>query len=185
MELQIQDLVSSIRHDGLEEANKEKEQIISEAKQRSQQIINQAKEESKKILSDAKRKCAIEQESSVSAVKQASRDLLLSLKIELNKVFENLISKECDKVFDSDALAKLILAAIKEEDPKNYEVEVKNVTKGLKDGLAKEIKNGLVLKTLALGDGFKLTAKDGSGFYDFSDEQIAKMLKPYLGNLTL
>jgi len=185
MELQIQDLVASIKHDGIEEANKEKEIIINQGKQEVKRIIDEAKAESKRIINDAQKQAAIEKEGSIAAVKQASRDLVLSLKIELNKIFENLLSKECEKVFDSDALTKLILAAIKEEEPGKYELEVKKVTQGLKDSLSKEISKGLVLKTLDSGDGFKLLEKDGSGYFDFTEEQVAKILKPYLGKLVL
>jgi len=185
MELQIQDLVASIKHDGIEEANKQKEAIINQGKQEAKRLIDEAKAESKKIINLAQKESAIEKESSVAAVKQASRDLVLSLKIELNKIFGNLLSKECEKVFDSEALATLILAAIKEEEPGKYELEVKKVTQGLKNSLSKEISNGLVLKTLGSGDGFKILEKDGSGYFDFTEEQVVKMLKPYLGKLVL
>ena len=49
MELQIQDLVSSIRKDGIEAANAEAEAIISEAKKKAETIVADAKAEAKNI----------------------------------------------------------------------------------------------------------------------------------------
>ncbi len=47
MELQIQDLVSSIRKDGIDAANAEAEAIIAEAKKKADAIIADAKSEAK------------------------------------------------------------------------------------------------------------------------------------------
>ena len=45
MELQIQDLVSSIRKEGIEAANAEAESIIAEAKKKAESIVAGAKSE--------------------------------------------------------------------------------------------------------------------------------------------
>lgn len=47
MELQIQDLVSSIRKDGIDAANAEAEAIITEAKKKAEAIVADAKSEQK------------------------------------------------------------------------------------------------------------------------------------------
>ncbi len=64
MELQIQDLVSSIRKDGIDAANAEAEAIIAEAKKKADAIIADAKSEAKKYSGSfrkrnrySKRKC--------------------------------------------------------------------------------------------------------------------------------
>ena len=49
MELQIKDLVSSIRKEGVDAANAEAETIISEAKKKAETIVADAKAEAKSI----------------------------------------------------------------------------------------------------------------------------------------
>ena len=50
--------------------------------------------------------------------------------------------------------------------------------------LAEEIKNGLEIKpTKGVQAGFRLAAKDGSGYFDCSDDEIMQMLMPYFRNL--
>ena len=50
--------------------------------------------------------------------------------------------------------------------------------------IGKEIKNGLEIKpTRSVRAGFRLAARDGSGYFDCSDEEIMQMLMPYFRNL--
>lgn len=109
MELQIQNLVSSIRKDGIDAANAEAEAIIAEAKKK---------------------------------------------------------------------------AVIADEGVDSYSVEVAQVSDALKAELADEIKNGLEIRPAkGVRAGFRLAAKDGSGYFDCSDDEIMQMLMPYFRNL--
>ena len=53
MELQIQDLVSSIKQDGIDSANREAAAIVAQAKAQADSIISQAKADADKLLQDA------------------------------------------------------------------------------------------------------------------------------------
>ena len=59
MELQIQDLVSSIRKDGIEAANAEAEAIISEAKKKAETIVADAKAEAKSVQEASEKEIGI------------------------------------------------------------------------------------------------------------------------------
>ena len=50
----------------------------------------------------------------------------------------------------------------------------------MKAALAEEIQNGLEVKVgKGIASGFKLAAKDGSGYFDCTDEEIMQLLMPY------
>ncbi len=178
MEIQIQDLVQSIKHDGIEEAKKEAAAVVDAAKVQAQEIIEDAKKEATKMIENANR----EIESSKSLVKQAQRDAVLSIKKELESYLDGLLSSEVSKAMKGDEMSKVIIAALNGEDPSKYVLEVKAVNEKIKQDLAKEIEKGLELRPVK-GSGAKLCLKDGSGFYDLSDDEIAKLLKPFLGGL--
>lgn len=178
MEINIQDLVQSIKHDGMEEAKKEADSVVDAAKLQAQEIIEAAKKEAAKILDDANR----EIESSKALVKQAERDAVLSIKKELESQVSKILEAEVSKAMSGDALVKVIVAALNGDDPAKYTVEIATVTDGLKNGLAKEIEKGLELKPVK-GASIKLALKDGSGYYDFSETEIVNLLKPFLGTL--
>ena len=184
MELQIQDLVSSIRKDGIDAANAEAEAIISEAKKKAEMIIADAKAEAKNIQETSEKEINILKESAALSAEQAKRDAMLAFKNEVQAEFEKILSAKIKNNLSDAALGKLIQAVVADEDVQNYSVEVAEVSDSLKAELAEEIKNGLEIKpTKSVRAGFSLAAKDGSGYFDCSDEEIMQMLMPYFRNL--
>ena len=184
MELQIQDLVSSIRKDGIDAANAEAEAIISEAKKKAEMIIADAKAEAKNIQETSEKEINILKESAALSAEQAKRDAMLAFKNEVQAEFEKILSAKIKNNLSDAALGKLIQAVVADEDVQNYSVEVAEVSDSLKAELADEIKNGLEIKpTKSVRAGFRLAAKDGSGYFDCSDEEIMQMLMPYFRNL--
>ena len=184
MELQIQDLVSSIRKDGIDAANAEAEAIISEAKKKAEMIIADAKAEAKNIQETSEKEINILKESASLSAEQAKRDAMLAFKNEVQAEFEKILSAKIKNNLSDAALGKLIQAVVADEDVQNYSVEVAEVSDSLKAELAEEIKNGLEIKpTKSVRAGFRLAARDGSGYFDCSDEEIMQMLMPYFRNL--
>ena len=184
MELQIQDLVSSIRKDGIDAANAEAEAIISEAKKKAEMIIADAKAEAKNIQETSEKEINILKESAALSAEQAKRDAMLAFKNEVQAEFEKILSAKIKNNLSDAALGKLIQAVVADEDVQNYSVEVAEVSDSFKAELAEEIKNGLEIKpTKSVRAGFRLAAKDGSGYFDCSDEEIMQMLMPYFRNL--
>ena len=60
------------------------------------------------------------------------------------------------------------------------------VTDGIRQQLAQELKNGLELRpSKKVGAGFRLAAKDRSGYFDCSDQEIAEMLMPFFRDMHL
>ena len=156
MELQIQNLVSSIRKEGIEAANKEAESIIAEAKKKADAIVAGAKTEAQQYKDSAEKDIAILRESAAVSAEQAKRDAVLAFKAEVQGEFEKLLAADIGKEFSGESLGKLIRAAVAGEDISTYAAEVSDVS---------------------------LAAKDGSGYFDCSDDAIMEMLMPYFRNL--
>lgn len=184
MELQIQDLVSSIRKEGLEAANAEAESIIAEAKKKAESILNSARSEAQQYKDAAEKEIAILKESAELGAEQAKRDALLAFKTEVQGEFEKILATDIRKELSGESLGKLIRAAITGENVADYAAEVSDVSDALKKELAEEIKNGLEIRpTKGVQQGFRLAAKDGSGYFDCSDDGIMEMLMPYFREL--
>ena len=213
MELQIQDLVSSIRKDGIEAANAEAEAFLDEyhlrsiikkycsflpveiyventdkleeeAKKKAETIVADAKAEAKSVQEASEKEIGILKESAAISAEQAKRDAMLAFKTEVQTEFEKILSAKIENNLSDAALGKLIHAVVSDEDVKNYAVEVSEVNDSLKAELAEEIKNGLEIRpTKGVRAGFRLAAKDGSGYFDCSDDEIMQMLMPYFRDL--
>ena len=186
MELQIQDLVASIRKEGIDVATEQAEAIISEAKKQAAQIVAKAKEEAQAEKNSAAEEIGRLKENAMIGIEQAKRDAMLAFKNEVKVKFEKLLSGEVQKKLSGEALADLIKGALSDEDASQYAAEVQEVTDGLKAALAEEIRNGLEIKPMkGIAAGFRLAAKDGSGYFDCSDEEITAMLAPFFPELSL
>ena len=186
MELQIQDLISSIKKEGIEAAENQAEAIISEARVKAEDIISGARAQAADATEEAKGRIATLTEGARVNVEQAQRDAVLSFKKAIEAEYRKILISDIKKTVNGKVLAELIKAALNGEDASKYEAEVSEVTEELKAELAAEIKNGLEIK-LSSGNhaGFRLSAKDGSGFFDCTDDEIAEMIMPFFSKLNI
>ncbi|MFN2926305.1 hypothetical protein ACKX2L_05170 [Lachnospiraceae bacterium YH-ros2228] len=186
MEVQIQDLVTSIRKEGVDAANAEAETILANARKKADEIVSKAKAEASAEKEAAERDIAVLKESARVSADQARRDAALAFRTEVEKQFERLLKRDVQKQLSDDALGKLIRAALQGEDPRNYQAEVAEVSETLKNELKDEIEKGLTIcPTKGVKAGFRLASKDGSGYFDCTDEEIAEMMMPYFRNLEI
>lgn len=186
MELQIQDLVSSIKKDGIDCANRESAAILADARAQADAIIADAKAQADRLRQDAEAEIKVFKDSARLSAEQAKRDAVLAFRQEIQGEFEKLLSADVGKALDEQALATLIRAAIQGEDISAYTVEVAQVTEKLRQELAQELKNGLEIRpSKKVGAGFRLAAKAGSGYFDCSEQEIAEMLMPFFRETSL
>ncbi len=186
VELQIQDLVCAIKKDGIDAAQAEADSIIAEAKKKAADIIFEAKEDAERIRKKTENEINVMKESAKISAEHAKRDAILSFKKTVQSEFEKLLTTDASKAVDVNTLAKLITAAVNGEEPSNYVAEVSEITEGLKSELAEKIRMGLEIKISPnIRAGFRLAAKDGSGYFDCSDEEIAQMLIPFFPELLI
>ena len=182
MELQIQDLVSSIKKDGIESANREAAQILAEAKAQAEKIVADARSEADKLRADAQAEIGVFKASAQLSAEQAKRDAVLAFRQEIGAELTKLLAQDTHKALDDKALAALITAALQGEDASAYAAEVASVTDALKSELAGELKAGLELRlSKKVRTGFRLCAKDGSGYIDCSDEELAVFRRREVG----
>ena len=182
MELQIQDLVSSIKKDGIESANREAAQILADAKAQAEKIVADARSEADKLRADAQAEIGVFK----ASAEQAKRDAVLAFRQEIGAELTKLLAQDTHKALDDKALAALITAALQGEDASAYAAEVASVTDALKSELAGELKAGLELRlSKKVRTGFRLCAKDGSGYIDCSDEELAEQLAPFFRELRI
>lgn len=187
MEQQIQDLIASIRKEGIEEAKKESERIINEAKAAAADIVAKAEAEKDKILDNAKKSISLERQSSEAAIKQAARDVSLSLKKSIEESFQAILSQKVDAALSQDVLVRVLEAVIKAEVTSSdvyvelSEKDFAALNAKLAETFKSQVKNGMEFRTSAsLSSGVRVIEKDGSFYVDMSGDECSKLLFPYL-----
>ena len=146
--------------------------------------MSDARSEAQQQKDTAEKEINILRESAAVSAEQAKRDAVLAFKTEIQNEFEKILAADIRKELSGEGLGKLIRAALAGEDISKYAAEVSEVSDALKAELAGEIRNGLEIRpTKGVQQGFRLAAKDGSGFFDVTDEGIMEMLMPHFRNL--
>lgn len=187
MDVQLKELIEKIKNDGVKSAGEQAEKIVAEAHEQASGIVRKAQEEADALKLKAQADAGKAERSGREALRQAGRDLLLSVRKEIESVFSRIIENETAGALDSKLLKDVIPAVISSmasgeagtlEVP---EKQLKELEKGLAGQLKESFSQGLEIRPSADFDaGFRVSRKDGSAFYDFSDKEIAAVLGRYL-----
>lgn len=188
MEIQLKELIETIKDEGIKSAENSASEIIEKAKQEAGSIIQEAQAEAENLLKQNRLAVEREQAASSAAIAQAARDLILNLRKEIEKIFSTLIHHQVGEAFNGDLLKEAILAVVKgfSENCEDLTLLVEKkklaaIESSLRLSLANEIKKGLEIKPFDhLNAGFRLSMKNGTIFYDFSDAEIASVLSEFL-----
>jgi len=189
VDIQVQELIDRIRRDGIASATEEASRITAAAEAEALRIVEAARKEAGELTAKAGAEADRAVKAGTAALTQASRNLLLVFRDEVQALLDRLVARETGAAFDADVLKKVLPEVIaawggKKGDMPDLllgEASLASLRAFFDDKLAKELKAGLELKPDAgLGSGFRIAEKDGSAYYDFSGEAVAAMLGAYL-----
>lgn len=191
MSEKVQELIQKIKNEGIEAADQKAKEIETEANTKAQQRLDQANREAEQLIIEAKEEIKKLQESTHMALKQASRDMLLSLRKEIDNTLQRVVTQEVKDSLTPDHLADIIgevakgsLGGKSQNGGVEVSVNAKDLTK-LKNGfiskLQKKLKQPIKLQSSDdVGKGFTISFDGGKSNYDFTDESLAEFLSTYL-----
>jgi len=189
MDIQLKELIETIKQDGIASAEAKGAEIIKEAEEKAKQIVSKAEEEAAKLLSDAKREIARSEQASRDALVQAGRDLLLSLERRIVQLFEGVVKTAIKESLEGKGLVQILTTLVTawvEKNSPNIEVllspkDYQALEGELHSRLAGVLKEGVVLKpSSSIEAGFKIGEKNGAAYYDFTVEGLAEILSASL-----
>ncbi len=190
MEIQLQELIEQIKKDGVNAAEDKAADILKNADAEAKKIIDDAKEKAKKLISDAKSENERLVQVSEDAIKQASRNLLISFRESVTRELDAIIGDNVKAAFSAEKLSELIIKLTdewtKRADAEEITVilgseDLKVVEENLLSALKKKLSDGVTLKASDdIEGGFRISADNGNAYYDYSAEAVTEMLSLYL-----
>jgi len=190
MEIQLQELIDKIKKDGIETASEEAARIKRESEAEAAKVLAAAKKEAAEIISQGKADAERSEKAGKAALEQASRNLVLSFKREIETLLDKIMVQAVSSAYKEDTLKAILPDLLKAwvssggSDSLDLLLNADDLekVKGWAQGaLAAELKKGLELKSdRNLGKGFRIANKDGSAYYDFSAESVSELLSAYL-----
>ena len=188
----LQSLRAKIQEQGLDKANAERAAIIKKAEQEAAEITAKAKAAADAMRRAAGEECASLTKRAESAVKQAARDIVLKLNVELKERLNAILQENTANAMTPELMGRIIneMAAAYIKDgkqeaklevlvsPKSLE-EMNAALKGsLKDSF---VKQPTLFADMELGGGLKVSVSGNDVFYDFSDDAITDIVAAYIG----
>ena len=187
---ELQHLIERIRKEGVESGEKAAESLVAEAKQKAAKIVADAQKQAKDLVAKAETDSAAFAERGQATLRQAARDLLISVGGAIGKVVGGIVEAKVGAALTPDLMAQMLL--------KLAEAYAKDGGAGgivamlgeadaaaVKAAFAKECQNKLAAGIQIESDreifqGFRAGAKDGQVFHDFTKEAIAESLANFL-----
>lgn len=192
MSHELQGLLDRIQKEGIEQAEQQKEEIISEAKKNAEAMMQRNKLEAEVIIKTANEEVKKIEERSKATIKQAARDIAISLEAELlnrlKRCVKDVVGTAMTQELISDIINKMVDAYTKQ---KNEDISLKvilaqkdidKLNDSIKVSLARSLKNKPeILKANDFSAGVKISFNGSDLFFDFSDTTITDVICEYIG----
>ena len=187
----LKELLEKINREGVEQAQEKARSIESGAKADAEKVLEDARNDAQKIIEDAKSQARKTKETTEAALKHAARDLVLSLKDEIKRIFSRITAGETAKAMSVENMAVTLRSLIErfiEKGGKNSDIRVllkKEDLEKLKNAailkLEQKLKSGMEFKPSPnVNAGFSISFDKGKSFFDFTDEGLTQALCVYL-----
>lgn len=187
----LKGLLEKINQEGIKLAEETRKTIEDRARLDAEKIVRDAKKLADGIIKKADSEAEKTMASANLSIKQASRDLLLSLKEEIRKMLNKIIANEINKALTNEEIAGILAGLIDKYAEKNGQAgDIKILVK--KEDLEKikntfisklkdKVKSGVEFKPSAnISAGFSISFDKGKSYFDFSDEGLLEALGAYL-----
>ena len=188
---ELQNLIERIKKEGVENAQKQAEAIVSKANTQATDLVKAAQEKAEAILKKAQSDTEVYTERSIKTLEQAARDVLISVGHGVERLFNNIIEQSLTENLTPEELMKMIVAMVKAYteqgmteshvdvlvSPNDQEKIKKLYMSKYRDILGKGVE---IRSDDDIIKGFKISLKDGQVYHDFTLESIADVLSSFI-----
>ena len=196
MAQEIKDLIAKIQQEGIRVAQEQAAQIKAEAERGSLKIISEAKIQAQKIIEQANNQARQLDDSTQAVLKQAGRDLLISLRQEIISMLDRLIKLDLRQALTTEELSGIIGALIKNA-PLSLgsqiivslnQLDKDKLEQGFLKQLVQTTKKEIILKSAdGIDSGLLISFDAGKSIFDFSgqalSDYICSCLRPELNKI--
>jgi len=189
VDIQVQELIDKIKRDGIGSAEEEAAKIRQNAEAEAKRVVDSAAKEAAGIAEKARRDADRLARAGEAALRQASRNLLLAFRDEVQALLDRLVAQQVKDSMTDDVLKKALPEVLSAWSPKEQgsleivlsPASLAKLKTFFNAKLSAAMKKGLELRSDAgVSAGFRIANKDGSAYYDFSAESVAESLGAYL-----
>jgi len=186
---EIRDLIEKINEEGVRAAEGKARTIEAAAQQRAGEIVTKATAEAEAMIAAAQERIRRDEEKERILLSQAGRDLLLSLREEINAMLGRIVVSDVREVLTPEVLVRLIAESVRNYsagksgditvsvNARDLDVLENHFLKRLSDETKKTI---LLQPSEEISGGFTISFDDGKSCHDFTDKALAAYIGTHL-----
>ena len=193
MSQQVQELIDKIKIEGIQVAEEKAKDIERRAKEQTQKIIQDAQREAEHLLLSAKEEVKRTKESAHTALQQSARDMMLTLRKEIENILQGIIRRKAKETLTTDTLKHILGTIIKDSlqegliapgvvvslSQRDWDV----LREGFLTELQKQLKQPVKFSSAQdIDTGFMISFDEGKSNFDFTDEGLAGYLGSFLNS---
>ncbi len=189
----LKGLIEKIQEEGVRVAGEKARAIELEAKKAASAIIEDARREADNMKRLAREEAVRAEQSTAATLKQAGRDLMLSLREEIKQMLDKLVTQHVQKALAPDEMGRVIASVVREHIRPEIDgiaisvskEDLEKLERSLFSELGQKAKEGITLTSSdEIHGGFIISYDNCKSHFDFTDralsDYIALHLKPRL-----
>lgn len=182
----LENLIETIKQEAIEAADKKVAVILEKAKKQAAEIIKSAETKKATLIDEAAKTAEATINKGNNALKQAARDLSITLHNDMKRLFREVLEQEVDASFTPETIKTAVLKVL-EHVGTNVEVQLPETSKNdIASHIHKQLQQSKdvtkISANTALLKGFKITNKEEGWSYQASPEEVTELLHSQLNN---
>jgi vacuolar-type H+-ATPase subunit E/Vma4 len=182
----LENLIQTIKQEAIETADKKAAEILEQAKKEAADIIKSAQSKKAALIDEGEKTAEATINKGENALKQAARDLSITLHNDIKHLFRGVLEQEVDATFTPETIKTAVLKLL-EQVGTNVEIQLPEALK--KEVVAyiqKQLQHSKSITAIsadtALLKGFKITNTNEGWSYQITPEDITGLLHSQLNN---
>jgi len=177
-------LINKIKSEAIDAAEHKAKEILDEARKKAQNITTEAEARREALLFGADKEAQATLAKGQIALKQAARDLTISVRNDLLELLKNLLEQEVEDNFTPDLMEKTILIIMENMDSGTELRLSEDMESELADKVIRRLQqsdtSNSVSMDSALPKGFSVAKTEEGWSYHISSKELADLLNDHL-----
>ena len=177
-------LIDKIKSEAIEAAEHKAKEILDQASMEAQNITAEAEAKREALLFEADKEAQATLAKGEISLKQAARDLIISVRNDLLKLLKNLLEQEVQDNFTPDLMEKAILIIMENMGSGNELRLSEDMESELADKVCRRLQQSNTSNSIsmdsALPKGFSVTKSEEGWSYHISSKELTDLLNEHL-----
>ncbi|PRX55415.1 hypothetical protein [Flagellimonas meridianipacifica] len=184
-EKSLDELITTLKSEAIEAADKEANQILENAQNQAQRIITEAEAKKVELLKQAQKEAQATLNKGDAALKQAARDLKVSVRNDLLRLLKVVLQQEVESSFTPELIENAVLKVIENVGSGSALQLAESMETKLAENICKRLQSNSniseITKDSNLLIGFVVTKTKEGWSYEITPEEVTELLNKHLG----